>query len=133
MVHVGTLSSAQTPDNEGSMAELDLPSVQALATRAHAGQARRHGRAYVEHPIAVRAPHLTFVGDPSRSMVVQWTTDAATLASASFDGLVRFWEPLSGQCLKTLQEEGVPLKEELDKCARRLGWGYRKGRGRAGL
>ncbi len=39
-----------------------------------------HADAYGPDP-AVRALHLTFVGDPSRSMVVQWTTDAATLAS----------------------------------------------------
>jgi hypothetical protein len=31
---------------------------------------------------AVKNLHLTFVGDPSRSIVVQWSTDGATLASA---------------------------------------------------
>lgn len=48
----------------------------------HAGrlEVSAHAEAYGARP-EVRNLHLTFVGDPSTSLVVQWNTDTATLAS----------------------------------------------------
>jgi len=40
---------------------------------------------------------------------VQFSGDGALLASGSYDGLLRLWDVAAGgQCLKTVQEEGVP-------------------------
>lgn len=49
----------------------------------HAGHLRvsPHAEGRSDSP-AVKNLHLTFVGDPRTSIVVQWSTDAATLASA---------------------------------------------------
>ncbi len=70
------------PLSERVQFPLRPPSCGYVVRPPHAGriQVRRHSEEYGPRP-DVRALHLTFVGDPSTSMVVQWSTDERTYAS----------------------------------------------------
>ena len=73
----GTSSAPHAPSRP-----LRLPRCDYDVRPPHAGrlQIQSHAEVYGADP-AVRNLHLTFVGDPRRSMVAQWTTDVASLAS----------------------------------------------------